>query len=154
MNDLPVILLFRGRGWVSRLIRWQTNGDYSHAAIQYPDGTIIEAWHAPPKVRKRPPLKDWSNVEAFAVEGLTAEGAERGRIWLDKQLGKPYDFGGVGRFLTRWRKKQDDKWFCSELAFEWARQCGVTLLYRCELSQVSPTVLSFSTKLHRTVAYK
>lgn len=144
MTNPPKVLLFKGTGWVSRLIRWQTNGVYSHMAVQYADGTIYEAWHSPPKFRRRPPLTNWSNVDAFTVRGMTEGGAARGREWLEAQLGKPYDFGGVARFITRWRKEQDDKWFCSEAGFRWSQVCGVPLLHRCDLAQASPTVCSFS----------
>lgn len=144
----PKILLFSGRGLVSKLIRWQTNGKYSHAAIQLPSGKIIEAWHNPAKVRLRGPLQDWSNVEAFDVEGITADQWHDAVEWLQKQIGKKYDFGGVLRFVTRWRKDQDEKWFCSELVFQALREAGVNLLERVQASQVSPTVLSFSPLLN------
>lgn len=140
----PKILLFRGRGVISQLIRWQTNGQYSHAAIQLPSGSIIEAWHKPARVRVRKNLTDWSNVEAYEVEGMTPEQWEVALEWLDDQVGKKYDFGGVLRFLTRYRKDQDEKWFCSELVFQALVEAGVELLSRIQCSQVSPTVLSFS----------
>ena len=140
----PKILLFRGRGFVSKLIRWQTNGNYSHAAIQLPTGRLIEAWHKPSKVRLRRRLSDLSNVEAFDVEGMTVEQWQASVEWLQAQIGKNYDFGGVLRFLTRWRKPQDDAWFCSELVFQAVKEGGVDLLDRVQASQVSPTVLSFS----------
>jgi len=55
----------------------------------------------------------------------------------------------VFRFVTRWRKEQDEKWFCSELVFQAFKEAGVDLLERIECSQVSPTVLSFSPLLNR-----
>ena len=143
MND-PKVLLFKGRGMFSRLIRWQTNGQYSHAAIQLPDGRIIEAWHKPAQVRVRPPLRDWSNVDAFSVQGMSEAKWKVVADFLEDQIGKKYDFGGVMRFVTRWRKPKDDKWFCSELVFQAIKEAGVDLLSRIECSQVSPTVLSFS----------
>ena len=149
----PKILLYKGRGMVSRLIRWQTNGSYSHAALQRPDGRIIEAWHKPPKVRLTR-LKDWSNVEAYEVVGMTPEQWDEAIAWAESQIGKKYDFGGVMRFVTRWRKKQDDKWFCSELVFEAIKRAGVPLLERVQCSQVSPTVLSFSPLLMRSEPIK
>ena len=153
MNNLPKILLFKGNGFVSRLIRWQTNGQYSHAAIQLPDGQIIEAWHKPAKVRIRHVLEDWSNVEAFDVEGVTDAQWTDATQWLQKQIGKKYDFGGVLRFVTRWRKEQDEKWFCSELVFAALKHAGVDLLERVNASQVSPTVLSFSPLLNPSNPY-
>ena len=150
----PRVLLFRGKGLISRLIRWQTNGDYSHAAIQFPDGTIYEAWHKPAKFRKRPPLKDWSNVEAFDIVGLPEDANKTMRDWCERHLGAKYDFNGVLRFLTRRRKKKDGKLFCSEAVFDCVRESGVYLLRRVMLAQVSPTVLSFSPLLIPATPYK
>jgi uncharacterized protein YycO len=146
----PKILLFKGRGFISRLIRWQTNGHYSHAAIQRPDGRIIEAWHKPAKVRLRSRLDDWSNVEAYEVEGMTMEQWDKALEWAEAQIGKKYDFGGVFRFLTRRRKDQDEKWFCSELVFHAVKAGGVELLERVKGAQVSPVVLSFSPLLMKS----
>ena len=154
MSEKPKILLFKGRGFVSKLIRWQTNGEYSHAALQLPDGRMIEAWHKPAKVRLRYKLEDWSNVEAYDVEGMTPEQWNNAINWARDQIGKKYDFGGVLRFVTRWRKQKDEKWFCSELVFEAVKQGGIDLLHRVKCSQVSPTVLSFSPLLKKSEPYK
>ena len=150
----PKILLFKGRGMVSRLIRWQTNGQYSHAALQLPNGRIIEAWHKPAKVRLRSRLEDWSNVEAYDVEGMDAAQWSMAMAWAHRQIGKKYDFGGVFRFLTRRRKDQDEKWFCSELVFQAVKEGGVDLLSRIKGAQVSPVVLSFSPLLKRSEPHK
>jgi uncharacterized protein YycO len=150
----PKILLFKGRGMVSRLIRWQTNGIYSHVGLQRSDGRIIEAWHKPAKVRLRGRLSDWRDVEAYEVVGATPEQLERAVAWAESQIGKKYDFGGVLRFVTRWRKKQDDKWFCSELVFQAFKEVDINLLDRIQSSQVSPTVLSFSPLLMKSEPIK
>lgn len=150
----PKILLFKGRGMVSRLIRWQTNGPYSHVALQRPDGRIIEAWNNPAKVRLRGRLSDWKDVEAYEVQGATPEQLQRAVEWAESQIGKKYDFGGVARFITRWRKKKDDKWFCSELVFQAFKEAGISLLDRVQSSQVSPTVLSFSPLLMKSEPIK
>jgi len=152
--NAPKILLFRGNSLISKMIRWQTNGNYSHAAIQLPNGRIIEAWHKPAKVRLRGPLQDWTNVEAFDVEGMTEEQWDKAIAWAEKQIGKKYDFGGVFRFVTRWRKQQDEKWFCSELVYQAVLEAGMPLLARVSSSQVSPTVLSFSPLLRPSEAHK
>ena len=150
----PRVLLFKGKGMISRLIRWQTNGKYSHAALQLPSGRIIEAWHKPAKVRLRGRLDDWSNVEAFDVEGMTPYKWDKATEWIEQQIGKKYDFSGVFRFLSRRRKDRDDKWFCSELVFQAVKEGGVDLLERIQCSQVSPTVLSFSPLLKKSEPYK
>ena len=64
MNPL-LIALFRGRGLISALIRWQTRGRYSHAAIIQHGRVIIEAW-AGKGVRKTR-LTDWRDVDVYEV---------------------------------------------------------------------------------------
>jgi len=46
------VLLSQGRGWLSRLMAWNAECPYSHAALVLGDGTLIEAM--PPRVRRRP----------------------------------------------------------------------------------------------------
>lgn len=150
----PKILLFKGQGAISKLIRWQTNGQYSHAAIQREDGRIIEAWHNPAKVRLRGPLQNWNNVEAYDIVGMSDAQWAKAIEYAEAQIGKKYDFGGVLRFVTRWRKKKDDKWFCSELVYQAVLEAGVPLLARIQCSQVSPAVLSFSPLLRQSEPIK
>jgi len=89
----PRILLFRGTGWISRFIRWQTNGEYSHAAVELPDGRIIEAWHRG-GVRVRDPLTDFSGVEAFDVPDLTDEQWTKAVGFMFTKIGDPYELAG------------------------------------------------------------
>lgn len=150
----PRILLFRGNrgGLISKLIAWQTNGNYSHAAIELPCGKVIEAWHKG-GVRVRAARLDTEGVEAYEVDGMTIEQWAKALEYAHKQVGKKYDFGGVARFLTRFRKPDSEatkSFFCSELVFASLRHAGVHLLERVELAQVSPTVLSFSPLLVRS----
>lgn len=151
MNDYNNcrILLSRGRGLISTLIRWQTRGEYSHAAILYPDGeTIIEAWQGD-GVRKKK-ITDWKDVDTFAVTNITAEQWKAAIELAEHQLGKGYDYWAIIRFISRGIMPDNDKWFCSELVMHVLRAFGVNLFLRIEPWAVSPGMLNNSPVLYRT----
>jgi uncharacterized protein YycO len=142
----PKILLFRGRGLISALIRWQTRSCYSHAALLLPDGeTIVEAWQGA-GVRIKRKFRDWSNVDSFDVHMTTHQW---GRVmdFAVSQIGKPYDYRQVIRFVTRTRSKPNDRWFCSELVAAAFNHAGMPLLHRIIPSNVSPALLALSPRM-------
>lgn len=138
----PAILLFRGRGIVSALIRWQSRGQYSHAAILMPNGRIIESWQgAGVRIKK---LTDWSDIDAFTIPGMTIPQWDTAINYALRQVGKKYDYLGVARFVSRRPSPEDDKWFCSELVYRALQESGVHLFARLEPWAVSPALISHS----------
>lgn len=139
------ILLFRGRGLISALIRWQTRSIYSHAAILLDDKeTIIEAWQGK-GVRKKFIL-DWSNVDHFDVRGWD-ENDWRGVFrYLESKIGYKYDYKAIFRFISRRKMPANKKFFCSELVLSAALSIGKPLL-NGNPSELSPRDLSLSTDL-------
>lgn len=146
-------IFYRAASPISWAIRWQTRSVYSHVAIVLPGGTLVEA-------------KEFAGVRARAV--AAADRAQDwytftvGRApfelavdWLDEQLGKGYDYTMVARFLTRRQEARAStgKWFCSELAFAFARQAGLDLLARVEPWAVSPALLAMSPYLVPTTPH-
>lgn len=143
------ILLHKGKGIISSLIRWQTRGAYSHASIQ-PDGqSIYESWQGGirPGVRNVE-IKDYSNIDIFIIY-LTDEQHDKLVNFLDKQLDKRYDYFGVLRFVSRRAARDDDKWFCSELVFAALAFAGIELFKETHAWEVSPQMLSRSPLLKR-----
>ncbi len=140
----PGIVLFRGRGLISALIRWQTRGRYSHAALLQPDGRIIEAWQGAGVRRKY--LNDWSGADIYDVPGLTDKGWGIALQFAAAQLGKRYDYRGVCRFVTRNQAPSNDRWFCSELVYAACAEGGLHLLQRNVVTpgMVSPQMLGLS----------
>lgn len=138
----PRILLFRGRGLVSALIRCQTGSQYSHAALLLPDGSIIEAWQGA-GVRQRW-LKDWCEVDVFAVRGMTETQWQAAIGYAKAQVGKKYDWCGVLRVAARFRTPDNSRWFCSELVFKALEVAGVRLLRHVRACEVSPGMLAKS----------
>lgn len=143
-KNLVRVALFRGRGILSALIRWQTWSNYSHAALVLPDGSIVEAWHRGPGVRKKQ-LTDMNGVEIYRVKGLTKQQSDIAAEFAVDQLGQKYDYFGVFRFLNRRTVSDNGKWFCSELVYAAFKEAGVHLLSKdTDPSRVSPGLLSRS----------
>lgn len=136
------VLLFRGRGIISALIRWQTRSVYSHAAILMPDGNIIESWQGEGVRTKK--LTDWSNIDQFEVVGMTREQWIYAIEFARLQIGRGYDYLGVIRFVSRKSLPANKRWFCSELVFAALKQVGVSLLERIDAGEVSPGLLANS----------
>jgi len=141
------IALFRSKSFISRAIRWQTRGDFSHAAIVSDGGTLWEAKEFV-GVHRLDHFMDavdpGETFEMFRVE--TTPHQTRMMIdWLNAQCGHKYDYRAVLRFLTREPVEEDGDWFCSELAFEAFYQAGVELFRDTRGWQVCPDMLKRST---------
>lgn len=145
-DGLPKILLFKGRGTVSSLIRWQTRGKYSHAAFLRPDGRIIESWMTEGVRIKK--LSDWSNIDAFDIKDITEEQGILAMNYAQKQVGMKYDWWGVVRFVSRDSLPDAvHRWFCSELVYHSLSMAGVHLFRDTAAYEVSPDLLRRSLRL-------
>jgi hypothetical protein len=152
-----MILLYKGKSFVSKLIKWQTWSDYSHAAWWCQDGTVIEAWHKKTVTGKlKLTLKEGvqrhdspatihtpgTEIQCFMIPGRDEAAVEQ---FLISQIGKDYDFAPVLRgFTFRVKRDNADKWFCSELIFAACQNALVTLLRCLPPWKVSPGILSCS----------
>lgn len=141
---LGQILLFRGRGIISRLIRWQTRGEFSHVAIRVGKDECIEAWPGAGVRLKR--ITDWSGIRVFVP--IVPQRAKIIAVsYAAQQIGKQYDFLGVLRFVSRRRRDNPGRWFCSELVFASFQHANWELLARSEPWEISPAGLSRSPML-------
>ena len=138
----PVLLaLHRGPGIIGTLIRWQTRSPYSHASLYCPGDGVVEAreGHGVRRLSQLDPLPG-ETIDLFEVPSATPE--QLARLWqfAQAQVGKPYDYTMVLRFVSRRQasRKEAGKWFCSELAFGAFRHAGIDLLARTEPWEVSP----------------
>lgn len=140
------VVLFKGRGFMSRLIEWQTRGEYSHAALLVGE-TLYESWQSA-GVRKK---EGWGydpsdkTVSLFQF-GHSYEDESRVTQFLEKQIGKKYDWLAIVRFLTRTHILPDDKkrWFCSELVFTALASAEIDLFKRTKGWEVSPDMIKRS----------
>lgn len=175
------IALYRGVSPISLAIRWITRSCYSHAAFVFDGGTAsavnewlanggsitrlashsagtcIEAWKG--GVRCSPSISTMHTVDTLVdlfsfVDPLQSEDECALVGKLNEQIGDPYSYMNVLRFLTRRPGNLDGSWFCSELVFEDCRTIGCELLSQVEAWQVPPNWLAMSPRLKflRTVA--
>ncbi len=147
-----LVALHRGEGVIARAIRWQTRSVYSHASIVLEGtGSVIEAreFQGVRWVRWDEVVASGESIDLFRVKGLTPEAEAVVLQFLWDQMGKPYDYTMVARFISRRQaaREESGKWFCSELVFAALAKAGVKLLERIEPWEVSPGVLRLSTRL-------
>lgn len=144
---LPLtICLHRGSSLIGKLIRWQTRSEYSHASMVLPDGLFVEAREGI-GVRALPRLTKAAGetVDMFSIS-ITETQASEIAAFAKEQLGKPYDYAMVARFVSRRHESRSSrgKWFCSELVFAACKQAGVNLLRATDPWEVSPGMLARS----------
>lgn len=109
------ILAYQGISWVSRIIRHKTRSIYSHIAVELNDGSVVEAWHKG-GVRHSESFKTLhtKGTKVDVYEILCDYNYVKAEKFYLRQIGKGYDFGNVGRFLSGRQVRRDDYWFCSE----------------------------------------
>lgn len=136
------ILLFKGRGILSAIIRWQQRTMYSHAAVLLWGLEIIEAWQGKGVQRKF--LKSLENILCLECPGMTQQQEFDVYSFMQSQVGRGYDYLGVLRFVSRQRNTTNEEWFCSELVYAAFLAAGINLLARSEPWEVSPGLLARS----------
>lgn len=147
-----IICFHGGPGLVSKAIRWQTRGRYSHAAWLLPTGEVIES-HIRSGVRLASSPFVQNGIEAtfdvYAVRCLTGAQCLAISAFLRRQIGAKYDMLGILRFLAGVNRDNFHRWFCSELVAEACEEAGRPLL-RTDAWKISPESLAWSTELTRT----
>jgi uncharacterized protein YycO len=143
-----VIALVNGTGFISRAIKWQTRSRYSHAAVVVPHKSprlcVIEAWHKTGVRRYWPTDEEIRKQMHFYHVYVTEEQAKEVYNFLEKQIGKKYDWKSVFRFVTRKRGIEEDTWFCSELVAAALNYAHVYPFARTQPWEVSPGFLARS----------
>ena len=110
-------------------------------------GSIIEAWSGS--------VRHVASISASHTPGtpvdvyeynfpLSLTEIQQFAGFLVSQLGKPYDYLSIIRFLTRERGRLDNKWFCSELAFQASVVVGYPLLKNVPAWKVPPAWIPMS----------
>ena len=155
-------LASKGISLTSRLIRWwQWGFPYTHIAycldLSDPnDPVVIEAWWNGVRCGKFSEVHTpGTRFTVYSVE-VTKPQKNKIELFLERQIGKPYDWLGILGFLLRnWKLEEKYKWFCSELVFTAFWQAGARLLLNTHPSEVSPRLFlkspllqfEYSTKL-------
>lgn len=145
-NRRLVFGLHVGGSIISRAIRWQTRGRYSHVSSVMPDGTLVEAVEGRGVTAERMLWDVREHVTLLAV-GCTEIGYERSTAFLADQIGKGYDYRMALGFVTRptrQGRKSTGAWFCSELAYARAEQAAVHLFRATLPWEVNPVTFARS----------
>lgn len=138
-----VIACHKGTSLVSRLIRWQTRGEYSHTSLVLPDGRQIEAWSDGVHINARFDAHD-SAVDFFTVDA-SAEQLAMMVEFAQGEVGCAYDWWGDACFVTRMQPSEsNNRWFCSELAYAVLRAGHVFLFRATAPYEVSPAMIARS----------
>jgi uncharacterized protein YycO len=137
--------LHRSEGWISKAIKWQTRSQFSHASLVLPDDTVLESMQGRGVVHGRKVESCVECVDLFTVLAI-AKVQDAALGFAMSQLGKPYDYTMVARFVTRRTEslRTKEKWFCSELVFAAFLHAGLPLLRDTQPWEVSPELLSKS----------
>lgn len=103
-------------GLFNRVVRWWTNGPYSHCEIvlQALDGSQMlcaSSSNTDGGVRFKAIDLD---PERWDLIALPAENATAVIRWFDAHLGEGYDFIGLAGFVLRRSDGSKRRWFCSE----------------------------------------
>ena len=145
-SALPKVALFKGHGVVSSLIQWQTRSIYSHAAIWLPgtERTVIESREFAGVREHEYTPEEWAAVDLFDVAGSDHLTWQIALSFARAQIGMPYDYWSVARFLTKRPARENGTWFCSELVHKALSAAGIRLLARIPSAEVSPGELAVS----------
>jgi len=151
MNLTPRIALYRGTGAVGWLIQKQSRSVYSHAALLVPGTTnrVVEAREFKGVQLNTLTENDKLTIDWYAIPTMTDAQFDVAYTFALKQIGMPYDYWSVARFLTKVPARDNGKWFCSELAFKAVAEGGVRLLGRIPSAEVAPGMLSYSPLLQQ-----
>ena len=146
------IAQYRGKSFVSWLIKKQTRSQWSHTAAVLRDGSVIESWHvggvSHVQIFDMIEALSWNHtpgtvVDLFRIEA-TKEQADIFENELLSMVGQKYDFKSVFRFLSKTPACLNDKLFCSEAIAEALVPTGIELQCRICPAEMSPQITGIS----------
>ncbi len=151
------VLLFRGRGLSSQVIRLLTRSPYSHVGLVFPYQErvyCIEAVGAGVRLILMSEVmrRYHGGIDYYEVRSATDAQRDGAIALCFQQLGKLYDRPGIVRFLLailfNWKPavREDQAWFCSELVAAAYRAHGLTLA-PVSSAYTSPADLAVSPEL-------
>ncbi len=146
------VVFYQENDLLGKIIKFFTRGIYVHCSVILPDNTVIDAKPFN-GVIKHNCLNDTIKKDAILTIFDVQTTPEQDIIivdFLNKQVGKKYDWWSVFGFIlytTEEGRKNYNKWFCSELIFATFNKVNISLLERAEAWKMTPTTLSYSSKL-------
>ena len=144
----------RGYGPISAAISMFGGGTltlgFSHVDIVLPDGRLLGArsdWikpldgsaPIPPGVRVRPAnYEKWKRRVVFELAATKKQEASFYKF-LNAQVGKPYDKLAIWAFVANRNWRDDEAWFCDELAAAATEQAGLCEQLYLPANKLTPT---------------
>lgn len=118
------IIFERPASPIGYAIAWKSSGDFSHAAIITPGHWLTEAVPFSGVVTEGAGYRPFARgIERYDFD-FTQEELDRGRKFLkDARADGGYDFRAILSFLLNKRRQDQDRWFCSELAYGFLNAC-------------------------------
>ncbi|MBI4368125.1 MAG: hypothetical protein HY588_01885 [Candidatus Omnitrophica bacterium] len=157
------ILLYKGTGRTSRLIRWKTKSPYSHVAVVVEPAIYlgIESNTGHQSGVRAFDLRklDQAAVDLFRIKPASQFQPEKVISFLVAHLGMPYDYRGVlwlgilkllnlKSKSNRFQKDQD--YFCSELVYEAFNNAGLDIVPEVDEADItSPGDIAKSSVLEK-----
>jgi uncharacterized protein YycO len=136
---------FKGKGFISKLIKWRTGGEYSHIGVFLDNKYWIDAYFTR-GVKKLiyKPDQNGIEVDIYKVELKTENEV---RKFLSKQIGKNYDLRAVLNIgvCHKENRKLSNKWMCSELVYAALLKDGINIFNDTAAWEVDPNMLMRST---------
>jgi len=147
-----LIAQYRGISTVSWVIRGQTRSLWSHTAPILPDFSVVEAWHKVGVdhvdegdliINLSKNHKPGTIVDLFKIEATATQNDDFAAFLLD-QVGMPYDFSSVFRFVIHKPASENGKWFCSEVSSFGLNEVKIEIQCRICPSHISPQLHGIS----------
>jgi hypothetical protein len=135
-------------GIPQKFIRWWTSSIIDHTACCIGNDEVIDV-HPRAGVAKHS-VDMWKDVPWVVLRPkviLTNEELSKGRVWLESQLGKKYDWRCIWGFpLLRPEMNNIDRWICSEINRVWYSVMDLSIVERTPLGLTSPQAVFASTE--------
>jgi len=138
-----IVYFCRGTGILAEAIKLATLSHFSHCAVNV-NGIVYESTieKGVTKCSLNSFADRYPNRETIIVDGNN----DLAETWLNKQIGKDYDFTALAGIPLRKKWNDDNKWFCSELVAEALVKSGV-LNMRLKTHRVTPRDLWYAYKM-------
>jgi uncharacterized protein YycO len=139
-----IVYFCRGKNLAAEAIKFATFSQFSHVAIMV-NHHVYEATfeHGVTRSTFAQFDKRYPDHESVIVDDQNKDIAE---TWLNRQVGKPYDFSALAALPFRKNWQNDEKWFCSELVACALMKAGV-LKTTIKTSRITQRDLWYARKL-------
>lgn len=131
------IRLFHSAGFYSRVIQCRTWSEWNHVAFVMEDGGMLGALSQGVCIQ-------YKDDDAIYTQDFVVNVPQFDWVWLNAQIGKPYDWSAIYGMAFNRDWHSENSWFCSELVAAAFEQSGYPLLRIGQENRVTPRDISIS----------